>query len=359
MREGLFLIDQKNCFYMVCKQVIPGLMLALVMAASCAPQGGDRGEGTKVLAAESEATLDSCRMNETFFPSRWDAGDRWLWVMNFKDSLFLTGYRLSDMTAELEWGRMGDGPDDFISPGLVTNNAEGTVGIYSNTGNKIVVYGAADGSLTELARGRFPIWNERIGICQPYTRLARLNDSIYAGTYFMAHEIGTDLINIASGHLAGELPIGIKMTDESKMSEPFTYSIAAGGNRIAIAYKYMNRLEVFEPDETGCPVFAKYFGEPEDQSDLYEADRDDEMIRYYSDIALRGDRIYALFNGVAEGTLSESETRLEIFNATTLECLANLNLKGYFDRVAAGERGEVYLYTPEREDYVFVMKEVK
>lgn len=345
---------------MIRKQIISGVAALIVMiAGGCSPKGSERGEGTKTLVAEGQTTLDSCRMNDRFLPSRWDAGKERLWVVNFKDSLFLTGYRLSDMSSALEWGHSGDGPDDFLSPGLVTNNAEGTVGVYSNTGNKIVTYATDDDRLREIGRGSFPIWNEKMGVGKPYTRLTRLNDSIYAGTYFMSHEIGTDLINIVSGKLTGELPLGVRMTDENRMSEPFTYSIAACGNRLAVAYKYMNRIEVFETDDNGVAKLTRFFGEPTDQSELYEADRDEEMIRYYCDIGMSGDRIYALFSGVAEGNLSGSESRLEIFETSTLRNLANINLKGYFSQLLAAGNGEVILYSPEREDYVFVMKEAR
>lgn len=94
-------------------------------------------------------------------------------------------------------------------------------------------------------------------------------------------------------------------------------------------------------------------GDGVNQNDLFEADRDDEMIKYYSDVQCDSTHIYLLFHGVAEKDLGNCPTYLRVYDHKLNENQRNFLYDRYFDRFLVTQKGQILLYSPIDEDYLF------
>ena len=105
------------------------LMAGVLFFSDCAGKGA-KGDSGKRLADETSCRLDSIKVDFNLFPERWNVDGDILWVVNSRDSLFLTRYNLASHTVEWKGGLIGQGPGEYISPGLVESSSPGIVGLY-------------------------------------------------------------------------------------------------------------------------------------------------------------------------------------------------------------------------------------
>ncbi|MCM1111513.1 MAG: hypothetical protein NC336_09910 [Clostridium sp.] len=137
------------------------------------------------------------------------------------------------------------------------------------------------------------------GLPKPYTRIAAVNDSVVIATYFIPRKAGADLFNRNSGELLSELNLGIEQPDDH-LSMTYHFKIATSGNRFIVAYRYINRLEFFELDPRVKPELTLVVGDDRTQYDLFEAEKIDQMVKYYDDVQCDSEYAYLLFGGVPE-----------------------------------------------------------
>lgn len=315
--------------------------------------GSDSG---KRLAGETSCRLDSIKVDFNLFPERWNVDGDILWVVNSRDSLFLTRYNLASHTVEWKGGLIGQGPGEYISPGLVESSSPGIVGLYSNTLNRVDNYASKD-TLEKIFTGSFPIWNEGRSLPKPYTRLAAINDSTMVGTYFLPREAGADIIDVKSGRLLSTVRPHFPV-EEDAASGPLEFKASVSGDNLVLAYRYVDRVEFYRLDG-GEARFAGAVGDSSTQEDLYEADRDDEMVKHYSDVYAVGNKVCLLYQGVQERDMRKSPTHLLVYDMESRSNLANINLGRYFSDMqywkdsSGSER--IVLFDPLSEDYLFVL----
>ena len=300
--------------------------------------------------------LDSIQLSFRFYPERWTmTGGDTIWVINSRDSLFLTGFDIGKQHDFCHWGTIGNGPDEYVSPGIVEGNVESGFVLYGNTENKVVRYLFHDDGVSPIRRGQMPQWMSAQGLPKPYTRMSAINDSICVGTYFLPRQAGADIFNWHTGELIEELDLSLKKPEEN-MSGPYEFKIASTSDKIVVAYRYINRVEVFKLDENFHAELIGVMGNEIDQNDLYESDRDAEMIKYYSDAQCDSGRIYLLYHGVAEKDLSTSPTYLRVYDMNLTENQQNAMFDQYLNQFLVADGGNVLLYSPNNEDYLFFWK---
>ena len=123
---------------------------------------------------------------------------------------------------------------------------------------------------------------------------------------------------------------------------------------MVIAYRYINRIEVYSVSEKGFS-FQYAIGESETQEELYKQDRDDEMIKHYSDIYCGKNKIYALYQGVQEKDLPDAHSYLEVFDIVKGVNVANIKLERYVTDILIDEKqNKAYVYAPESGDYLYI-----
>lgn len=122
---------------------------------------------------------------------------------------------------------------------------------------------------------------------------------------------------------------------------------------MAIAYRYINRLEVYQISSLGFNL-KFIIGDDKLQNDLYNKDRDDEMIYYYSDVICGKNTIYAIYQGTQVQNLSNVRSSLEIYNLEG-ENLNTINLGRYISDIVIDETSNI-VYACDKnieDDYLY------
>jgi len=308
-------------------------------------------ERENVHAIETILGLDSIVLEWNLYPERWNMYGDTLWIVNTRDSLFLSGYNLKNDSLFCYWGHIGNGPDDYVAPGIIEGAING-LKLYGNTECKVIGYKFDDGMPKGISRGKLPVWNKDRGIPKPYTRISAIDDSIGIGTYFFPRKVGADVVNIKSGELLSEITLGIDQS-EQRLSEPYQFKIASTSHIVVVAYRYINRMEVYRINE-GYDIEPYYaIGNSPDQSGLYEADRDDEMVKFYSDVQCDDRYIYLLWHGTTERELDQSPTHLLVYDITTGENIKNIVLDSCFTKLLIDRNGLIFLWSPLTENNLY------
>lgn len=246
-----------------------------------------------------------------FYPERWCLNDSNLYVLNSRISPFLTIYNLLD-SSYIQYGNIGNGPKEFIVPSLCKMKNPGKIGIYSNSMNKLDIFHFKSDSLSLVKTFHFPLWNRQRGIPKAYTRLTQYNDSLFIGTSFMPREISVELMNLKTEKVVDCVDFPLKPKEE-EYSGPYECKIATETNFMVAAYRYINRLEIYQLSTQKFQL-KTIIGDANDQYDLYRLNQDSEMIFHYSDIVCGKNQIYALYQGVKERELSSANSKIEVYS---------------------------------------------
>lgn len=286
-----------------------------------------------------------------FYPERWCLNDSNLYVLNSRISPFLTIYNLSD-SSYVQYGNIGKGPKEFIVPSLCKMKEPGKIGIYSNSMNKLDIFRFKSDSLLLVKTFHFPLWNKQREIPKAYTRLIQYNDSLFIGTSFMPREISVELMNLNTEKVVNSLNFPLKPKEE-EYSGPYECKIATEMNFIVAAYRYINRLEIYQLSDQKSQL-KTIIGDATNQYDLYRLDKDDEMIVHYSDIFCGKNRIYALYQGVQARELSSANSRIEVYSYDGTH-LQTLNLGRSIQKILVNESSMcIYAFDRnEEKDIVF------
>lgn len=284
-----------------------------------------------------------------FYPERWYLNDSMLYVLNSKESPFLSVFNFSDNTY-MQWGSIGNGPNEFIVPSLCKMKYQRQVGIYSNSLNKLVIYDVLRDTIVLKKSFHFPIWNEGRKLPKAYTRMIQFDDSLFVGTSFMPREIAVELLDLQSEKVVDTVQFPLQASD-GESSAPYECKVDVNSDYLVAAYRYINRLEIFRLSSRGFRL-ETIIGDGKDQSDLYRLDKDDEMIYYYSDIFCGKDKIYALYQGTQVKDLNLNISKLEIYSMEG-ELLQQLNLGRSVESIVVDEKpGLVYAYDRNEENDV-------
>lgn len=286
-----------------------------------------------------------------FYPERWYLNDGNLYVLNSRVSPFLSIYNPSD-NSYVQHGNIGNGPGEFIIPSLCVMKDPGKVGIYSSSMNKMDIYTLNADSLSLYKTFHFPLWNKQRGIPKAYTRLVQYNDSLFVGTSFMPREISVELLNLKSEEVVDCVDFSLK-PQEKEYSGPYECKIAVGTGYMVAAYRYIDRLEIYRLSDQKIQI-KTIIGDSNVQYDLYRQNKDSEMIFHYSDIVCGKDRIYALYQGVSEGKLSDAHSKIEVYSYDGTH-LRTYDLGRSIAKILVDESSDrIYAFDPnEEKDILF------
>ena len=256
---------------------------------------------------------DSLSVPFLFYPERWFLNGHQLYVLNSRESPFLSILNLSDRSWR-QWGEKGNGPHEYVIPSLCEMRRPHEVGIYSNGQNRLDIYHTASDSLRLQQTYSFPLWNEEKGIPKAYTRMLQFNDSLFVGTSFMPRQIVVELLDLKKNLIVDEAHLSLQ-PKEKEYTGPYECQVAIGSDYMVAAYRYANRLDFFRLSPNGFHrAFCIGDKNEETQYDLFQQDRDDEMVFHYADIACGKEKIYALYQGVAVKDLASVHSRIEIYS---------------------------------------------
>lgn len=331
------------------------IFFSCVMAGCSSHATSDNDSSSKNLVEQTYANVDSIPLDFPFNLFRWNISDSVIWVVDARQDPFLTGVSTKSFHKIYEGGTIGQGPDDFISPGIVEGQTHGPE-IYGITDNKIVSYQLEGDSLHPVSYGKFPLLENRGTLPNCYTRVVKITDSILAGTYFYPRYIGVDILDPTKGTLLSTLTMPFEQTGET-MSTPYELKVASSDSILVTAYRYLDLIGLYTVDSSGNASLFKSIGTADNpQTERFENDDDDNAIKYYSDVDCANGMAFLLFQGVSEANLSEVSTALHVYSLKSGENLLNISLGRYFDQLLVSpDAKNIYLHTPYNEDYLFTI----
>lgn len=300
--------------------------------------------------------VDSIALPFLFYPERWFLSHGDLYVLNSRAAPFLTIYSLPEQRVRTQWGAIGRGPHEFPIPSLGEMCDKDRVAIYSNSLNRMETFELQADSLTYLSTFHFPVWMKRQrSLPKPYTRLVQYDDTLFVGTSFLPRQIAVELLDMRGERIVDAVDFPLRPS-EGGYSAPFECKAALCGDRMAVAYRYIDRIELYDLSPQGFRL-THVIGSDTSQEELCAQDRDDEMVFYYSDIVCGQRYVYALWQGVRTGQLGTTESRIEIFDAANGEMLRILSPARYLtDIVVDEEAGIIYGHDPLNEDCLYVCR---
>lgn len=299
------------------------LSLAILLLPACSGGKQDK-DKEQHLTEERTILLDSIKPPFVFYPERWTTDGVDLWIINSRDSFFLKRYSPKNNHVLWSGGSIGRGHFEYIYPGIIEGISKETISLYSNTLGRVDEYSTSKEPVM-LNSAKLPVWNEMHGIPKPYTRMARVNDSIVIGTYFLPRKAGADIINVHQGVLVSDFPLGITQNEETP-SGPYEFKVAADGSYAVVAYRYIDRLEFYSVNPKGITTLTHILGNDETQTDLYNADRDDEMIKYYSDVFVYEGHLFVLRQNIEDGRMGDADTHLLVYDLESCINVENIAL---------------------------------
>lgn len=335
----------------------PGILAMLCLTATLA--GCARSGGTAVVHRERPdlepvaGTIDSIALPFLFYPERWFLTGGDLYVLNSRAEPFLTVYSLSERKVRTRWGGIGRGPHEFPIPSLGEMRDSDRVAIYSNRLNRMETFALQADSLVYRSTLRFPVWVKNgHNLPKPYTRLIQYDDSLFVGTSFLPREIVVELLDMRNERTVDAVDFPLRPAADGA-SGPFACKVALEGDRMAAAYRYVDRIELYDLSPAGFRL-THVLGSDQTQEALYAADRDDEMRFYYADVVCGGGRVYALRQDVPEGDLGTAASRIELIDLRSGETLRVISTGRYLSDILVDEAtGIVYGHDPHNEEYLF------
>ena len=303
----------------------------------------------KHFESESRAKLDSVAMPGLVSPFRWYTAGGRLVMLDIQADPVVHLFTLPNMDTLCVFGRQGKGPGEYLLPGLIENVADDRVALYETNPNRVQYYRLREDSVEAETATQFPQWIADRAIAKAYSSVWQVDEKRAIGLAFPSSFPEADLIDLASVAYVDSLDFVSRQFKQE--SEPASLYLCQGdyaAGYFALGYRYIDRLEVYRVDRDGfTPLYV--VGEQLDpkQTALYDAERDDEMMLYYTDVALVRGRLFALRQQVPEGERGECKTVLEIYDVKSGKGLRRVELGRPIDRcVVDPVTGILYGYDP-------------
>jgi hypothetical protein len=166
----------------------------------------------------------------------------------------------------------------------------------------------------------------------------------------MKKETEIELVNINNKHILQTFSNLIKRKPET-IYTTYYFHMAASKKNVVLAYNYIDRLELFQYNESQQRVIPiLIIGSNKDQS---ENKNFDDYISYYTDVDCDSQYIYALFQGKKKDQMTNST--IEVY---TMEGkpVTKIILDRYIESFALDlHRNKIYGYNPYQSfDYVYI-----
>lgn len=293
-----------------------------VIALACACGSADRHEThlEKRFAIEQTPDTDSVSLPYLIHPFRWYIRDDKMQIEDLNGEYFGHIFSLPEMKPVCRFGRQGHGPGEYINPGLACMQCGTDAALFEAIPNRLDIYRLGPTDSMELVETRqFPEWMKERAIPKAYSRLWQVKDSLYIGIAFPPRFPEIDLLNMSVPEVEATLNFPLQGSEEAG-SYPYLFSASYSNGKLALAYRYIDRIEVYDVLPEGFRL-DYVIGDGQPQEELSIRGRDDEMICHYTAVECDGERILALYQGCTDARMSGDgiKSAVEIYRASTGE----------------------------------------
>lgn len=254
--------------------------------------------------------VDSLVIRQPFDLLTWSInGNSIYFVSSGMQDNFLSVYRYPECVKRFDFGRVGQGPDEFITlnAGEARNNR---LLLYDIMGRKALLLDTKDDTL--CIADRLALYNDEEGLCRPFTYITQMDADNYVMKTDDAVSSAWEIADLKNEKVKSSLR-NPNRTEEYPYT-PFDFMQCVGDTILFVAYKYMDKIEYYSIKDCRIrPLFA--MGSPTNQADIKDYNY---LMQYYVDVVYRDGLFYCLKSD--DGM--ESGNQIEVYDRQG-RCKAN------------------------------------
>ena len=214
---------------------------------------------------------------------------------------FLAAYRYPEGEKRFEYGRIGQGPDEFLTLNVGKGQADCLL-LYDIMGRKACLFDTAHDTICR--HEPLSLYNDSEGYCKPFTDILQISSDCYLMKIDSWDSSEWEIANLKDGKATGSFKNPCRRQDTSYT--PFDFVQDAIDTTLLVAYKYMDRVECYSI--AGGKIQPLFFmGSSSDQADIKDYDL---LESYYLDITTHDGCFYLLKSN--EG--KEQGRRIEVYD---------------------------------------------
>lgn len=242
---------------------------------------------------------DSLVIPQTFNLLTWSInGSSIYFVSSGIQDNFLSVYRYPECVKRFDFGRIGQGPDEFITlnAGEARNNR---LLLYDIMGRKALLLDTEDDTL--CIADRLELYNDEEGLCRPFTYITQMDTDNYVMKIDDATSSAWEIADLKSGEVKSSFE-NLNRTEKYSYT-PFDFIQCIGDTTLLVAYKYMDKIEYYSIKDCQIhPLFA--MGSHTNQAEIKDYNY---LMQYYVDVVFRNGLFYCLKSddGMESGNLIE------------------------------------------------------
>jgi hypothetical protein len=329
-------------------KAIYSTFFALILFVGC---NNNTGNGIKQIpkpAFEKKTSLspDSVAIDVAVGIFGWKLANDQIIILSAQDrDYFLYAFSVPDFKLLYKYGKYGEGPDEFIAVNWLNTTKENQLGLYDIPRLSMYLYNLESDTLYRNKTFKFNQWEN--SLCKPYSFIQQLNDSVFLLKADMKEYTEIEVVDINSNTVLQTFR-NLIIRKPKTIYTTYYFGMAANEKNLVLAYKYMNRLEVFEYDTIMKPGLI--IGSDRDQ---HELKRWEDYTTYYTQVLCDDNYIYGLYQGRKENEIMNSYIEIYKFDGTPV---LQIELDRYIYSIQPDKkRNCIYGYSPNNSfDFAYI-----
>ena len=278
---------------------------------------------------------DSMKIEDTFDLLAWTIGkDAVAFVTYGLTEGFLSVYSYPACQKLYDDGKIGQGPDEFITLNAGNTSNKGSLILYDIMGRKLQQLAVRTDSVHVLQS--LPLYVNQDGFCKPFTDISLVDGNRYLMKVDDMQTSAWELADLEQGNVVDSYVNPIRKADTSYT--PFDFIQSVSDSIFLVAYKYIDRIEMYSISANKIHPLLVY-GSSQDLSDLEDYN---DLSYYYISVLSHAGHFYCLKS--TDGT--ENGKIVEVYNLKG-DCLAIYLLEREVASLAMDTERCLVGYAPE------------
>jgi hypothetical protein len=329
-------------------KVIFSTLFIVILFAGCNNKTGNGIKQIPKPAFEKRVFLssDSVAIDVAVGIYGWKLANDQIIILSVQDrDYFLYTFSVPDFKLLYKYGKYGQGPDEFIAVNWLNTTKENQLGLYDIPRWNMYLYNLESDTLYKDKTFKFNQWEK--GLCKPYSFIQQLNDSVFLLKADMKEYTEIEVVDINSNIVLQTFRNQITRKPNT-IYTTYYFGMTANEKNLVLAYKYMNRLEIFEYKTVMEPSLI--IGSDRDQHDLK---RLEDYVTYYTQVLCDDKYIYGLYQGRNENEIKNSYIEIYKFDGTPV---LQIELDRYIYSIQLDKkRNCIYGYSPDNSfDFAYI-----
>ncbi len=330
-------------------------ILFAALIVSCSNSNKKPSQLTKDFLTTTPIELDAIPIEALIAPSIWYADGNNIVAFNPRADDFVNVLDKHTFKLKTKLARKGNGPNEYTTPTIILGSPTDVIHISQTSPQKNDSYRLVNDTTVEKLESHYTFpRDERItAITTPklYSFIHYVDRNRVIGSAFDGFSPIVDVVNMAEGKEVSNLKFTLEM-DGAQSASPFIFNADYFNTYFAIAYEYINRIELYKL--VGNDLKLQYvIGDTKTQEELFHQGKLNEMMNYYSGVAIGGDRLYALYYGELEGDVygdKAIDSYIEVYDLKSGEPLERLEVRHRLSKMMADrEAGRLLFINPDEE----------